>query len=196
MRFLVGWALVFLACSGSCCNDARSPAPLNLRTAVLDPEFSDTKRREIVLATVDIQCEDVLWLIENLSDADEVRRIKAAWFLGRSNSAAAASALWLASEVEQDAVVYDCMVASLGRMGGIARPYLVRLLGDRGVSRSLLAALAQSSGVLPKPSRPSRNEGFVTFDQGSEWWLTVGKCELGAKVPETPVRPCPKVVAK
>jgi len=167
----------------------------DVRKAVLDPKmWSDTKRCEIAKGKVDLRPEDVLWLIENLTSEAEVRRFKAGSVLGRSQMPAAASALWLTCEVEEDPVVYGCMVAALGRMGSMGKPYLVRLLRDRGLSRDLRAALAQSSGVKPRSESWRGNPmGTVTIFQGAEWWETVGKRELGKMRPEKPIRPYPQM---
>lgn len=190
MRPLLFCLLGIFACVMSSCNQASDRALLDWRKVVLDGATPSDRKDEIFAKQVELGPEDILWLQEKVTDVDWVVRIKAAWILGRSGSASAAWSIWVASEVEELDGPYACMVTSLGRMGNIGRPYLVRLLEDRGLTYPLLSALAQASGV-----RQEKNFfGFAV--PAEEWWNKSGKAELGGRIPKDPVRPAPETEMK
>jgi hypothetical protein len=137
-----------------------------------------------------VSCDEALWLIEKLSDSNPLVRNNAALALSGSRLPVAASALYLALISEEDGEAYNAMLAALGRMGSAGKPFLVRVLEQRGPSPALLAALAQSSGVKPSPRRATLP--FVTPPEGAHWWSETGKAELGHLVPQHPAKAHPK----
>jgi hypothetical protein len=155
---------------------------------VLDGARPSDREYEILTKRIELGPEDILWLQEKATDANWMVRMKAVWVLGRSGCRAAAWSIWMASEVEELDGAYASMVVTLGRMGTVARPYLIRLLEDRGLDPPLLMALAQASGVPVEESYYSGFEG-----PADEWWRGPGKAELGSRVPQHPVRPAPEV---
>ena len=163
---------------------------MDWRKVVLDATKPWDREDEIAMKRVELGPEDILWLQEKVTDADWVVRIKAVMVLERSGSKGAAWTIWVASELEEEDVAYCRMLAALGRMGNIARPYLIRLLEDRGFTHPLMVALAQASGVPTE-------EGFSGFQGAAdEWWRKSGKAEFGHRIPEHPVRPAPEAEVK
>jgi hypothetical protein len=163
---------------------------LDWRKTVSDGTSPWDREEEILASGVELGPEDILWLQEKVTDPDWVVRLKAVFFLGRSGSKSAAWSIWIASEVEEVDGAFGRMVITLARMGDVARPYLVRLLEDRGLTYSLLVALAQASGVRLE-------DGFSGFEgPADEWWRRSGRAEFGDRVPKNPVRPAPEPEVK
>jgi len=186
MRFRLYAVIVAVSVGlGGCDRPAARPNP-EVKRLVLNPGWSGHEYDEIARADLRLGHEDILWLIEMLRNPDPLTRIKAAWVLSRTSDPAAAAALWLACETENDAIAYICLVTSLGRMGKTARPYLVRLLEHRGLSDELRAAIARSEGI----SWPQRT---LLQLQGVKWWRKVGKAKYAPHIPESPPRPSPRI---
>lgn len=182
--------LAMLAASGARCTPGTEGGAIDLREAVLSNEWPPMKARQFLESGATPSCEDALWLIERLSDSNPLVRNNAALALSGSRLPAAASAVYLALISEQDGVAYDAMLGALGRMGSAGKPFLVRVLEQRGLSPALIAALAQSSGV--KPSRRRSTMPFVTPPEGAHWWSEAGKAELGDFVPQHPAKAHPQ----
>jgi len=186
MKPLTLLVLAFRACLTASCNQPRDRPCMDWRKIVSDRTNPWDREEEILASHFELGPEDILWLQAKVTDPDWVVRLKAVFVLGRSGSDAAAWSIWVASEMEELDVAYCRMVLTLGRMGKVGKPYLVRLLHDRGLTHPLMTALAQASGV--------RLEGGFSGFEGpaDEWWKKYGKAELGHCIPAQPVRPAPE----
>jgi hypothetical protein len=177
--------LAMLAATFSGCSAETQRATVDLREAVLSPDWPPMKTHQYVESSATPTCEETLWLIEKLTDEAPLVRLNAAIALRKSRSPAAASTLYLALDSEQDGMAYSTMVSSLGWMGALGKPFLVRVLKEYGLYPPLLMALAHSSGI--KPGR----RGIVSMGQALRWWHETGKDELEKYVPEHPTKERP-----
>lgn len=176
--------------AGLACASCRVGKSSELREIVLTEPMISMRMDELFALAESLDSKEALWLIEQLTHGDPWVRSKAAMALSGSESRGAAAALYLASLGEEESYVYGCILSSLGRMDQNGKTFLVRLLERRGLSRILVAALAQSSGVNPR--KTWRGNYFVTDLRGQQWWHNTGRKELGDRVPEHPKEDHPR----
>jgi hypothetical protein len=171
----VGLLVSLMACLG--CSRATECEESNLRQAVTSEDVSPQLIYHVLRAAEKMGPEEELWLIGRLADVKPTVRSRAAIALSQAKSDGAAVALYLACSEEEDQYVRDALLGALGRLGDQGRPFLLSVLKREGISPMLAAALAQSCGVQPAPSRYGAY--FVNDLQGWHWWETVGKKQFG-----------------
>jgi len=169
---------VLMSCVG--CGPATESGESSLQHAVTCEGISHQLVSRVLSAAEKMGPDEELWLIGRLVDAEPTVRRKAAMALSQARSDGAPVALFLACTQEEDHQVRGALIGALGRLGERGRPLLLALLKREGMSPMLIAALAQSCGVQPAPSRYGAY--FVNDVQGRQWWETVGNEQYGGLI--------------
>lgn len=175
---------VLLGCSG-CAEEPRSlERQSRARSVVLDPNIDLFVLME---SSTDFREGDIDWLIVCLGAEDWIQRSRAAAALSSIEVHQAAAALYLAARGESDPLARGDVIRSLGRLGALGRPYLVRILRAEGrLSEDLVAALAQSHGVQPRRNRRSPTGRNYFLMSGWSWWAEEGEAMYGNLVRTPP----------
>lgn len=152
-----------------------SQARIAIKNAMTDPSWFFTYMEESPKPLSD---DDIAYLGEQLVSEDDRVRGYATCILAESGNTEAAALIFLAAqdEDERNVPVWNTMILSLGRMGDVGEPFLVRLLKKKGLSPSLQAALAQANGVKPQENShfKSGRSAYLEPWESVEWWKSKG----------------------